>query len=124
MATAGGEISGVESSTPADMRDEGAALEKPPSMPHLEHSGADLDRLFPSIPPPEDDKLDDLVDDLADAVYQKGIRLSQEITAETTAQGRRRRPTLATLRRLQGDARTSVTGGAPTTPTPLAARQR
>ena len=73
-------------------------------MPHLEHSGADLDRLFPSIPPPEDDKLDDLVDDRADVVYQKGLRISEQITAETSAQGRRRRPTLSTLRRPKGDA--------------------
>ena len=104
MATAGGEISGVESPSPADMHEAGTALETSPSMPHLEYSGIDLDRLFPSIPPPEDDKLDDLVDDRADVVYQKGLRISEQITAETSAQGRRRRPTLSTLRRPKGDA--------------------
>ena len=104
MATAGGEISGVESPAPADMHEAGTALETSPSMPHLEYSGIELDRLFPSIPPPEDDKLDDLVDDRADVVYQKGLRISEQITAETSAQGRRRRPTLSTLRRPKGDA--------------------
>ena len=104
MTTAGGEISGVESSAPADMQDGGAAIAKPPSMPHLDYSGIDFDRPLPNTRPPEDDKLDDLVDDRADVVYQTGLRISDEIRAETAAQGRRRRPTVAAVRRAKGDA--------------------
>ena len=105
MATAGGEISEVASETPA----EGSDSERAPIMPHLDHSSTELDRLYPSIEPPDDDKLDDLADDRADGIYQEGLRISEEIVAETNAQGRRRRPTTAALQRLTRDASSNPT---------------
>ena len=104
MASAGGEISGIEDPRPAEEHGSGTAPDRPPIMPHLTYPSLELDRLYPSIETPDDDQLDDLVDDSADIVYQKGLRITAEIRAETTSQGRRRRPTLASLRRDIGDA--------------------
>ena len=104
MATAGGEISGVESSAPVENYGSGAALNKPATMPHLDYTTTELDVVFPSIIPPSDEQLDDLVDDNADCVYQAGLRISAQISAETSAHGRRRRPIVASLQRPPGDA--------------------
>ena len=121
MATAGGEISGIEDPRPAEEHGSGP----PPIMPHLTYPSLELDRLYPSIETPDDDQLDDLVDDSADFVYQKGLKITAEIRAETTSQGRRRRPTLASLRRDIGDAlsisrRRSIANPASATTTGLA----
>ncbi len=61
-------------------------------MPHLQYTAEELDQLHPSLVPPEDEHMDDLIDDDQDVVYQKGLRIAQEIQEETSAQGRRRRP--------------------------------
>ena len=129
MATAGGEISGIEDPRPAEEHGSGPSpingSGPPPIMPHLTYPSLELDRLYPSIETPDDDQLDDLVDDSADFVYQKGLKITAEIRAETTSQGRRRRPTLASLRRDIGDAlsisrRRSIANPASATTTGLA----
>ena len=70
--------------------------------------------------PPDDEELGDLGDDRGDAVYQKGVRIAEEIRGETSLQGRMRRPLLArleeqrkqqNLRSTTGRARTSRTLG-------------
>ena len=66
-----------------------------PSMPHLDLTQEELDRLHPSLVPPDDEQLDDLANDAHDQVYQKGLRLAEAIRDETSLQGRMRRPLLA-----------------------------
>ena len=66
-------------------------------MPHLALAQEELDRLHPSLVPPDDEQLDDLVSDERDGVYQKGLQLAEEIRSQTSLQGRMRRPLLARL---------------------------
>ena len=66
-------------------------------MPHLALAQEELDRLHPSLVPPDDEQLDDLVSDEKDGVYQKGLQLAEEIRSQTSLQGRMRRPLLARL---------------------------
>ena len=61
----------------------------------------ELDRLHPSLVPPDDEQLDDLVNDERDGVYQKGLQMAEEIRSETSLQGRMRRPLLARLTKQQ-----------------------
>ena len=72
-----------------------------PSMPHLDLTQEELDRLHPSLVPPDDEQLDDLANDAHDLVYQKGLRLAEAIRDETSLQGRMRRPLLALLQEQQ-----------------------
>jgi hypothetical protein len=72
-----------------------------PSMPHLDLTQEELDRLHPSPVPPDDEQLDDLANDAHDLVYQKGLRLAEAIRDETSLQGRMRRPLLALLQEQQ-----------------------
>ena len=72
-----------------------------PSMPHLDLTQEELDRLHPSLVPPDDEQLDDLANDAHDLVYQKGFRLAEAIRDETSLQGRMRRPLLARLQEQQ-----------------------
>ena len=76
-------------------------------MPHLALAQEELDRLHPSLVPPDDEQLDDLVSDERDAVYQKGMQLAEEIRSETSLQGRMRRPLLARLEEQQQRNRSS-----------------
>jgi len=68
-----------------------------PYMPHSALTQEELDRLHPSLVPPDDEQLDDLVSDERDGVYQKGLQLAEEIRNETSLLGRMRRPLLARL---------------------------
>ena len=72
-------------------------------MPHVALTQEELDRLHPSLVPPCDEQLDDLVSDERDGVYQKGLRLAEEIRNETSLQGRMRRPLLAVTEQQQHD---------------------
>ena len=74
-----------------------------PYMPHVALTQEELDRLHPSLVPPCDEQLDDLVSDERDGVYQKGLRLAEEIRSETSLQGRMRRPLLAVTEQQQHD---------------------
>ena len=65
-----------------------------PSMPHLDLTQEEMDRLHPSLIPPDDEQLDDSANDAHDVVYQKGLTLAEEIRDETSLQGRMRRPLL------------------------------
>ena len=55
-------------------------------MPHLDLSQEELDRLHPSLAPPDDERLDDLTNDADDAVYLKGLKLAEGIRGETSQQ--------------------------------------
>ena len=78
-----------------------------PSMPHLDLTQEELDRLYPSLIPPDDEQLDDLANDKHDVVYQKGLQLAEAIRDETSLQGRMRRPLLAELQEQQRHDRSS-----------------
>ena len=67
-------------------------------MPHLDLSQEELDRLHPSLAPPDDERPDDLTNDADDAVYLKGLKLAEGIRGETAQQGRKRHPSLALLK--------------------------
>jgi hypothetical protein len=75
--------------------------ESPPSMPHLDLTQEEMDRLHPSLIPPDDEQLDDLASDENDAVYQKGLKLAEAIRDETSLVGRMRRPLLARIQEQQ-----------------------
>ena len=66
--------------------------ETSPSMPHLDYTPEELDRIHPSIEAPSEEELLDFSDDRSDSVFQKGLRIASEISKESRAQGRRRRP--------------------------------
>ena len=66
--------------------------ERQPIMPHNSLSQHELDRDYPSIVPPEDDRLDDIVNDSDDKVFQAGLREAEKIRQTMRVQGRRRRP--------------------------------
>ncbi len=72
-----------------------------PYMPHVALTQEELERLHPSLVPPEDEQLDDLANDANDVVYQKGLQLAEEIRDETSLQGRMRRPMLAQVQEQQ-----------------------
>ncbi len=50
-------------------------------MPHLDLTQEELNRLYPSLVPPDDEQLDDLADDKHDVVYQKSLQLAGAIRA-------------------------------------------
>ena len=60
-------------------------------MPHLDLSPTELDRLYPRIPAPVDERLDDMVDDISDSTLQSGIRIANGIRTAMMTQGRPRR---------------------------------
>jgi hypothetical protein len=62
-----------------------------PIMPHLDLSPSELDRLYPPIPAPVDERLDDMVDDMNDSTLQTGIKIADEIRTAMVTQGRTRR---------------------------------
>ena len=61
-------------------------------MPHNSLSQHELDQDYPSIVPPEDNRLDDIVNDSDDKVLQAGLREVEKIRQTMRSQGRRRRP--------------------------------
>ena len=79
-----------------------------PSMPHLDLTQEEMDRQHPTLIPPDDERLDDLADDAADVVYQKGLVLAEEIRSETSLQGRKRRPIIATVQKQQQHDKSSM----------------
>jgi len=70
-------------------------------MPHLDLTQEEMDRLHPSLIPPDDEQLDDLASDENDAVHQKGLKLAEAIRDETSLVGRMRRPLLARIQEQQ-----------------------
>ena len=66
--------------------------ETSPTMPHLDYTPEELDQIHPSIEAPSEEELLDFSDDRTDGVFQKGLRIAAEISRESRAQGRRRRP--------------------------------
>jgi hypothetical protein len=76
-------------------------------MPHLDLTQEEMDRLHPSLTPPDDERLDDLANDPNDVVYQKCLELAEEIRNETSLQGRMRRPLVATLLKQQQQNKSS-----------------
>ena len=88
-------------------------------MPHLGYTPEELDRIHPSILAPSEEELVDFSDDRSDGVFQKGLRIAEEISRESRAQGRRRRPEAEASREEaeeQGKAgrRTTTTACTPT----------
>ena len=81
--------------------DSGAHPSKSPYMPHLALAQEELEELHPSLVPPEDDRLEDMVGSGEDPVYQKGMRLADEIRDETSLRGRTRRQLIAQLEEKQ-----------------------
>jgi hypothetical protein len=67
------------------------------TMPHLEHTAEELDKLHPSLVPPPDDGLQDIDEDERDGVLQTGFRLAEKIREVTQNEGRRKRPLQSTL---------------------------
>ena len=65
-----------------------------PCMPHLTYSALELDARYPPLVAPPDEGLVDATDDRRDAVYQHGLGIAEEIRAQVSAQGRKRRPDL------------------------------
>ncbi len=63
-----------------------------PLMPHLSYSEHELDQKYPKIQAPDDLQMDDPADDAQDAVYQKGLKIAQEIQERASKEGRRRYP--------------------------------
>ena len=59
-------------------------------MPHLDLSPSELDRLYPPIAAPVDERLDDMADDTKDATLQNGMRIADEIRTAMMVQGRTR----------------------------------
>jgi len=61
-------------------------------MPHLDHTVEELDELYPSLVPPQDDGLQDVDGDEPDGVFQHGLKLAARIREVTQFEGRRKRP--------------------------------
>ena len=63
-----------------------------PTLPHLDLSDEDLERLHPMIPAPPEEQLDDLLHDDHDQVYQHGLFGATNLQEEADEQGRKRHP--------------------------------
>ena len=75
------------------------------SMPHLEHTGEELDGLHPSLIPPDDEALEDTQNDADDCVYSHGLELAERLRQDTASHGRKRRTvdtTTATVNNIGG----------------------
>ena len=92
------------------------------SMPHIEHTGEELDGLHPSLIPPDDEALEDTQNDADDCVYSHGLELAERLRQDTASHGRKRKTadtTTATVSSMSGS------GGRPTTlPRPLRTQRR
>jgi hypothetical protein len=89
----GGEVSAVAGKQlyASTSEDPSGANPLAPVMPHLSLSAVDLDRLYPRIRAPADDKLEDLEDDRRDAILQSGMRIASGIRTAMLTAGRTRR---------------------------------
>ena len=92
MATADPELGACVGDGALTEEEEHHGSGAPATMPHLECTPEELERMYPPIEAPPDDQLDDLQDDNRDGVYQRGLQVAEEIRQQTSKQGRRRRP--------------------------------
>ena len=65
--------------------------ETKPSMPHLEHSKEELERLYPGIPVPKAVDDGDPQAGERDPLMEEGLRLAKDLVKTVDEQGRRRR---------------------------------
>ena len=63
-----------------------------PTLPHLDFSEEDLERLHPRILAPPEKPLHDLLQDEHDAVYQHGLKVAKELEEQADESGRKRHP--------------------------------
>ena len=63
-----------------------------PTLPHLDFSEEDLERLHPRILAPPEEPLHDLLQDEHDAVYQYGLKVAKELEEQADESGRKRHP--------------------------------
>ena len=68
------------------------ARETFPTLPHLDFSEEDLERLHPRILAPPEEPLHDLVRDEHDPVYQHGLGVAKELQEQADESGRKRHP--------------------------------
>ena len=68
-----------------------AEAEARPSMPHLEHSMEELDRLYPGIPVPKAVDDGDPQADEHEPLLEEGLRRAKDLVKSCEEQGRRRR---------------------------------
>ena len=61
------------------------------TMPHLEHTGEELDGIHPSFIPPDDEDMEDTQNDADDCVFRHGIELAERLRQDTASHGRKRR---------------------------------
>jgi len=59
-------------------------------MPHNSFEAHELDRLYPPIVAPADERMEDYVDDAADGVLQSGLRIAAGIRENMISKGRTR----------------------------------
>ena len=61
-----------------------------PIMPHNSFEAHELDRLYPPIVAPADERMEDYADDAADGVLQSGLRIAAGIRENMISKGRTR----------------------------------
>ncbi len=89
MAQADQEL-GKVSAADEEQEEEG---ETSPSIPHLEHSLDELERLYPKFVAPAEENSDFQEEgDVKDDVFQKGMAVAEEIRRANESQGRKKRP--------------------------------
>ena len=66
------------------------ARETFPTLPHLDFSEEDLERLHPRILAPPEEPLHDLLQDDHDPVYQYGLKVAKELQEQADELGRKR----------------------------------
>ena len=64
--------------------------ESDPQMPHNSYEADELNRLYPPIVAPADERMEDYVDDTADGVLQSGLRIAEGIRENMISKGRTR----------------------------------
>ena len=78
--------------TVEDAGEPSAGRETFPTLPHLDFSEEDLERLHPRILAPPEEPLHDLVQDEHDPVYQYGLGVAKELQEQADESGRKRHP--------------------------------
>ena len=63
-----------------------------PTLPHLDFSEEDLERLHPRILAPPEELLEDLLRDDHDCVYQHGLDVAKDLQEQADELGRKRHP--------------------------------
>ena len=69
----------------------GGAAEASPVMPHIQLSDQELDREYPPMVAPNEDRMEDLAEDLEDPVFETGKHIAESIRQEMRTRGRTRR---------------------------------